>query len=103
MPEGDTYCGGNVALRELAEVDATHRRHVVFSILRVFGPTATTAEVDAAEAHCTRALLTRQYGLDRNWLATGSDRDTACCHAPRPCAPRRLIRPAGRDVLRWPP
>lgn len=58
--------GGNVALRELAEVDVTHRRHFVFSILRVFGPTATTAEVDAAEAHYKRALLTRQYGLNRN-------------------------------------
>jgi hypothetical protein len=58
--------GGNVALRELAEVDVTHRRHFVFSILRVFGPTAPTAEVDAAEAHYKRALLTRQYGLNRN-------------------------------------
>ncbi|RBY90211.1 GIY-YIG nuclease family protein [Blastococcus sp. TBT05-19] len=58
--------GGNVALRELAEVDGTHRRHFVFSILRVFGPTATTAEVDTAEAHYKRALLTRQYGLNRN-------------------------------------
>jgi hypothetical protein len=58
--------GGNVALRELAEVDEKHRRHFVFSILRVFGPTATTAEVDAAEAHFKRALLTRQHGLNRN-------------------------------------
>jgi hypothetical protein len=58
--------GGNVALRQLAEVDAAHRRHFVFSILRVFGTTATTAEVDAAEAHYKRALLTRQYGLNRN-------------------------------------
>jgi hypothetical protein len=58
--------GGNVALRELAEVDVTHRRHFIFSILRVFGPTTTTAEVDAAEAHYKRALLTRQYGLNRN-------------------------------------
>ena len=58
--------GGNVALRELAEIDVTHRRHFIFSILRVFGPTATTAEVDAAEAHYKRALLTRQYGLNRN-------------------------------------
>ncbi|TFV66939.1 UNVERIFIED_ORG: GIY-YIG nuclease family protein [Bacillus sp. AZ43] len=58
--------GGNVALRELAEIDVTHRRHFVFSILRVFGPSATTAEVDAAEAHYKRALLSRQYGLNRN-------------------------------------
>jgi hypothetical protein len=58
--------GGNVALRELAEIDVTHRRHFIFSILRVFGPSATTAEVDAAEAHYKRALLSRQYGLNRN-------------------------------------
>ena len=58
--------GGNVELRSLTEVDASHRRHFVFSILRVLGPTATTAEVDAAEAHHKRALLTRQYGLNRN-------------------------------------
>lgn len=58
--------GGNVALRELAEIDVTHRRHFIFSILRVFGPAATTAEVDAAEAHFKRALLSRQFGLNRN-------------------------------------
>lgn len=58
--------GGNLAFRELAAVDASHRRHFVFSILRVFGPSATAAEVDAAEAHYKRALLTRQHGLNRN-------------------------------------
>ena len=58
--------GGNLALRELADVDMSHRRHFMFSILRVFGPSVTTAEVDAAEAHYKQALLTRQYGLNRN-------------------------------------
>lgn len=58
--------GGNIALRELADVDMSHRRHFMFSILRVFGPNATTAEVDAAEAHYKQALVTRQYGLNRN-------------------------------------
>lgn len=58
--------GGNVALRELADLDMTHRQHFVFSILRVFGPTATTTEVDEAETHFKRAMLTRQHGLNRN-------------------------------------
>lgn len=58
--------GGNVALRELAGADAEHARHFLFSILRVFGPSATTAQVDAAETHFKRALLSRQTGHNRN-------------------------------------
>lgn len=58
--------GGNVALRELAEVDMTHRRHFVFSILRVFGPSSPMAELDEAESHYKQALLTKQHGLNRN-------------------------------------
>lgn len=58
--------GGNVALRELADVDMSHRQHFLFSILRVFGPSVPTAEVDEAEAHFKRSLLTRQFGLNRN-------------------------------------
>ncbi|MEV8130732.1 GIY-YIG nuclease family protein [Pseudarthrobacter oxydans] len=58
--------GGNVALRELAGADAEHARHFRFSILRVFGPSATTAQVDAAETHFKRALLSRQTGHNRN-------------------------------------
>lgn len=58
--------GGNVALRQLAGLDSTHARHFQFSILQVFGPNAPTADVDEAEAHYKRALLTRQYGLNRN-------------------------------------
>lgn len=36
------------------------------SILRVFGPSVPTAEVDEAESHYKRALSTRLYGLNRN-------------------------------------
>ncbi|MFQ4149761.1 GIY-YIG nuclease family protein [Arthrobacter sp. LAPM80] len=58
--------GGNVALSELNKLDFTHRQYFQFSILRVFSPGASTAEVDAAEAHYKRTLLTRQFGLNRN-------------------------------------
>ncbi|ANN22342.1 excinuclease ABC subunit C [Amycolatopsis orientalis] len=58
--------GGNVALRDLTGPDPTHARHFQFSILRVFGPSTPTAEVDAAEAHFKAALLTRKHGLNRN-------------------------------------
>lgn len=58
--------GGNVALRELNEVDMSHRNHFQFSILRVFSPGASTAEIDAAENHYKRALLSREFGLNRN-------------------------------------
>lgn len=58
--------GGNVALRELGVANTEARRHLVFSILRVFGPSVPSAEVDAAEAHYKRALLSRTFGLNRN-------------------------------------
>lgn len=58
--------GGNVALPELAAADALHRQHFQFSILQVFSPSAPTAQVDAAEAHFKRALLTRQFGMNLN-------------------------------------
>ncbi|MBD1538264.1 GIY-YIG nuclease family protein [Arthrobacter sp. S13_S34] len=58
--------GGNVALRELAGADASHARYFQFSILRVFAPSATSSQVDAAEAHFKRALLSRQTGHNRN-------------------------------------
>lgn len=58
--------GGNVALRELAGADASHARHFQFSILRVFSPGAPAAQVDAAEAHFKRAVLSRQTGHNRN-------------------------------------
>lgn len=58
--------GGNIALRALAADGADHARHFVFSLLRVFGPDTPTRDVDEAEAHFKRALLTREYGLNRN-------------------------------------
>lgn len=58
--------GGNVAMKMLAGLDPTYRENLMFSILRVFGPEATTKEVDEAENHFKRALLTKQYGLNRN-------------------------------------
>lgn len=67
--------GGNVALRELVYASTAgetpmtktdHARHFVFSILRVFGPSTSSSEVDAAESHYKRALLTRGFGLNRN-------------------------------------
>ena len=65
--------GGNAALRELAydsvgnaRVKTDHARHFVFSILRVFGPSTSSSEVDAAESHYKRALMTREFGLNRN-------------------------------------
>jgi hypothetical protein len=58
--------GGNVALRQLAGLDARHARHFLFSILRVFGPSTSSTEVDAAESHYKNALLSRDFGLNRN-------------------------------------
>lgn len=66
--------GGNVSLRQLAyeSVDERHRvktdhaRHFVFSILRVFGPSTSSSEVNAAESHYKSALMTRQFGLNKN-------------------------------------
>ncbi|NYG16048.1 hypothetical protein BJ956_000567 [Arthrobacter psychrochitiniphilus] len=37
-----------------------------FSVLRALSPGESTAEVDAAEAHYKRSLLTRHFGLNRN-------------------------------------
>ena len=65
--------GGNVALRELAydsvagEAKKTdHARNFVFSLLRVFGPSTPSSEVDKAESHYKEALMTRKFGLNRN-------------------------------------
>ncbi len=66
--------GGNVALRELAfastgggdsPTPTNHARQSVFSILRVFGPSTSSTEVNAAESHYKRALMTREFGLNR--------------------------------------
>lgn len=58
--------GGNKALKELGVKDPKHKQDFVFSILRVFDPSAPASEVNAAESHFKQALLTRQFGLNRN-------------------------------------
>lgn len=65
--------GGNRALRELANISigggggrTDHARHFMFSILRVFGPSTSSSEVDGAESHYKKALMTREFGLNRN-------------------------------------
>ena len=58
--------GGNVALKALGVKDPSHRQDFTFSILRVFDPSAPASEVNAAESHFKRALLTREFGLNRN-------------------------------------
>lgn len=58
--------GGNTALKELESLDITHRQHFQFSILQVFDPSTPTSKIDAAETHFKEALLTRDYGLNRN-------------------------------------
>lgn len=67
--------GGNVALRELAyesvggestRTKTDHARHFVFSLLRVFGPSTPSSEINSAEAHYKAAFMTRQFGLNRN-------------------------------------
>lgn len=67
--------GGNIALRELAHASARgeetrtktdHARHFMFSLLRVFGPSTPSSEVNSAESHYKAALMTREYGLNRN-------------------------------------
>ncbi len=58
--------GGNVALRELSVLNPASAAQFQFSILRVFGPSVPSAEIDEAESHFKSALLTRRYGLNRN-------------------------------------
>ena len=50
----------------LADLDPAHAQHFRFSILRVFGPSVPTPEIDEAESPFKQALLTRQHGLNRN-------------------------------------
>nr|WP_244632888.1 GIY-YIG nuclease family protein [Aeromicrobium sp. CFBP 8757] len=59
--------GGNKGLLELVGLDPDHAKHYAFSILRVFGPTVPTPEVDAAEEHYKNALQTKKpFGLNHN-------------------------------------
>ena len=44
-----------------------HKHDFVFSILRVFDPSAPVTDVNAGESHFKKALMTpRQFGLNRN-------------------------------------
>lgn len=58
--------GGNVTLAGLTDLDEAHAQDFRFSILRIFGPDAPSDEVNAAEEHYKRALMTRQFGHNRN-------------------------------------
>lgn len=58
--------GGNMAMRELVGNDPSQPARYQFSILRVFGPQVPQSDVDAAEGHFKRALLSREHGLNRN-------------------------------------
>ncbi|WP_440305238.1 GIY-YIG nuclease family protein [Jatrophihabitans sp.] len=57
--------GGNVELKELLRRDPAHARHFVYSLLRVFSPSALMTEVNRAEEHYKRALLTVRLSLNR--------------------------------------
>lgn len=56
--------GGNKGLRQLSDADSEHARHFQFSLLRVFGPSVPMAEVNEAEEHYKKALLSRKFGLN---------------------------------------
>ncbi len=56
--------GGNKGLKQLRDADAEHARHFQFSLLRVFGPSVPMAEVNDAEEHYKKALLSRKFGLN---------------------------------------
>lgn len=59
--------GGNVALKEISEAAPDHRQHFVFSILRVFDPSAPPSMVNAAESYFKGALQTRvPLGYNKN-------------------------------------
>lgn len=59
--------GGNKALKTLAGLSSSHAERFQYSLLRVFGPSVPSAEVDAAESHYKRALLSRKpFGLNHN-------------------------------------
>lgn len=59
--------GGNMALKELAGLDPSHKQNFVFSLLRVFGPEVPLRDVNAAESHYKEALLSRSpHGYNKN-------------------------------------
>ena len=58
--------GGNVGLREVFAVESVTPERFQFSLLRVFGPEVPADQVNAAESHFKSALLSRQFGFNRN-------------------------------------
>ena len=58
--------GGNVAMHELAKLDANHPQRYQFSLLQVFGPATSSTDIDRAEEHWKRALLSRRFGMNQN-------------------------------------
>lgn len=58
--------GGNIAMKQLVEQDPDAPSRYQFSLLRVFDPSAPASEVNAAESHFKKALLTQTFGLNKN-------------------------------------
>lgn len=58
--------GGNLRMRELADLDPDQPHRYQFSLLQVFGPEVPRSRIDLAEAHYKQALQTRRFGLNRN-------------------------------------
>lgn len=58
--------GGNVGLRDAIAFEPVAPERFQFSLLRVFGPDVPGEQVNAAEAHFKSALLSRQFGFNRN-------------------------------------
>lgn len=58
--------GGNRDLVALLDGDAIRARELQYSILRVFGLGTSPDEINAAEEHYKRALLSRAFGLNGN-------------------------------------
>ncbi|OBG21646.1 hypothetical protein A5768_26465 [Mycolicibacterium fortuitum] len=44
----------------------------MFSIVRVFGPNTSSSEMNAAKSHYQEALMTRQFGLNRQLAVPNS-------------------------------
>lgn len=62
---GDGH-GGNVAMLKLVQQEATHPQRYQFSLLQVLGPAASSTEIDLAEEHYKRALLSKKFGMNEN-------------------------------------
>ena len=58
--------GGNIRMKALVGADLARAGSLSWSLLRVFGPQATTAEVSEAEEHYKRVLGSRAFGLNAN-------------------------------------